>query len=229
MKNQEPKSSDHWSTSYVRHVLKVLGIRPTALARMAGISSTTLTRPLNKENYTKGLSIESLTAIWESTGISYAPFGKAQESPRKDKRKLSEKNRISGNINVEIHHIVDDLINYDENKKGNFPSIFLPLEYVKNLTKTNPAKLKILEIRGDGMAPLINKNDLVIIDTYKKKLTAEGIFAISYGEGCYVRRVVPISKFKIMVVSDNKEYPSIEYRKNEINIFGAVIWVGKSI
>lgn len=226
MKNQESKPSDHWSTSYVRHVLKVLGIRPTALARMAGISSTTLTRPLNKENYTKGLSIETLTAIWESTGISYAPFGKTQETLKKDKQKLLVKNRISGNINVEIHHIVDELIEHNED---NFPSIFLPLEYIKKLTNTNPAKLKISEIRGDGMAPLVNKNDLVIIDTSKKKLTTEGIFAISYGEDCYIRRVVPINKFKVMVVSENIEYPSIEYRKNEINIFGAVIWIGKAI
>lgn len=229
MKNQDPKPSDHWSTSYVRHVLKVLGIRPTALARMAGISSSTLTRPLNKENYTKGLSIESLTAIWESTGISYAPFGKTQESPSARKIKSSVKNQISENINVEIHHIVDELIEHDEEKRGNFPSIFLPLEYINKLTDSNPAKLKILEIRGDGMAPLINKNDLVIIDTSKTKFTTEGTYAISYGEEYYIRRVVPINKFKVMIVSENKEYPSIEYKKKDINNFGAVIWVGKAI
>ncbi|MCJ2033791.1 helix-turn-helix transcriptional regulator [Methylobacterium sp. J-068] len=47
---------------------------PSALAKSVGISSTTLTRPLNNSNYKFNLSTSTMEKIAKHTGISLAPF-----------------------------------------------------------------------------------------------------------------------------------------------------------
>lgn len=67
--------SDDWQIHYVRHVLKELGdIAPSALAQRAGISPTTLTRPLSDKNHKFDLSLKTITKIADATGISPTPF-----------------------------------------------------------------------------------------------------------------------------------------------------------
>ncbi len=59
---------------YLRHVLEETGMSPSALAKSVGISSTTLTRPLNNPSYKFNLSTSTLEKIAKYTGISLAPF-----------------------------------------------------------------------------------------------------------------------------------------------------------
>ena len=60
--------------TYIKHVLEELRISPTALALKAGISPTTLTRPLNSRGYKFKLSTTTLDKIAHVSGISYAAF-----------------------------------------------------------------------------------------------------------------------------------------------------------
>lgn len=60
--------------AYVRFVLKQMDISPSALAQGAGISSTTLTRPLNKPGHKFAISTPTLNKIAQFSGISFAPF-----------------------------------------------------------------------------------------------------------------------------------------------------------
>lgn len=59
---------------YVRYVLQRKRISPSALADKAGLSSTTLTRPLNDPNHKFALTTTSLDKIRDWSGIDYAPF-----------------------------------------------------------------------------------------------------------------------------------------------------------
>lgn len=60
--------------AYVRYVLKLLDVSPTALAKIAGVSATTITRPLNDPNHTHSLSMSTIMKIEDATGINFAPF-----------------------------------------------------------------------------------------------------------------------------------------------------------
>lgn len=60
--------------AYVRYVLNVLNLTPSALARQAKISSTTLTRALNDPNHKFTLSMTTLNKIADASGLSPAPF-----------------------------------------------------------------------------------------------------------------------------------------------------------
>jgi transcriptional regulator with XRE-family HTH domain len=65
--------------AYVRYVLGEMKISPTALAKRAGISSTTLTRALNDRKHKFSLSVTTLQKIYRASGISPARFLNAQE------------------------------------------------------------------------------------------------------------------------------------------------------
>lgn len=62
------------SIEYIRAVLSELGLKPSALAKRAGIATTTLTRALNSPDHKFALSTTTLSKIAKSTGISPAPF-----------------------------------------------------------------------------------------------------------------------------------------------------------
>lgn len=62
------------SVAYVRAVLDELGIKASALAKKAGIATTTLTRALNDPSHKFVLSTSTLSKIADATGISPAPY-----------------------------------------------------------------------------------------------------------------------------------------------------------
>lgn len=66
---------------YLRFVLKELKLSPTGLAKMAGISSTTLTRFLNSDEHKFTLSTKTMQKIAEATGINPAPFLAGKNEP----------------------------------------------------------------------------------------------------------------------------------------------------
>ncbi|OEO28472.1 hypothetical protein VW23_004675 [Devosia insulae DS-56] len=68
------------AVEYVRHVLGVTGLSPTGLALKAGISSTTLTRPLNSAEYKFALTNTTLSKIEAATGIAFLSFAAAHST-----------------------------------------------------------------------------------------------------------------------------------------------------
>ena len=67
---------------YLRFVLNQLRVSPSALAKRAGVASTTLTRFLNNSDHQFALSMTTLDKIAKISGFSPAPFfegGKAIE------------------------------------------------------------------------------------------------------------------------------------------------------
>lgn len=60
--------------NYIAYVLDHLKVSPSKLASMAGLASTTLTRPLAKPDHPFTLSTSTLEKIKEASGIEFAPF-----------------------------------------------------------------------------------------------------------------------------------------------------------
>ena len=60
--------------NYVRHVLSQERDTPSSLAKRVGISSTTLTRPLNSDDHKYTISMATLEKIKNETGYDPAPF-----------------------------------------------------------------------------------------------------------------------------------------------------------
>ncbi|MBB4103552.1 helix-turn-helix domain-containing protein [Allorhizobium borbori] len=70
---------DAAAKTYVRYVLDELKLSPSALARGAGLSSTTLTRALNDPGHKFTLSTSTLGKIMKFSGINFNPFFEAKD------------------------------------------------------------------------------------------------------------------------------------------------------
>jgi transcriptional regulator with XRE-family HTH domain len=68
------RDNDSATLAYIRHVIREMGISATALAKIAGVSSTTLTRPLNNSEYKFNLSATTIEKIAAVSGINPGPF-----------------------------------------------------------------------------------------------------------------------------------------------------------
>lgn len=97
--------------------------------------------------------------------------------------------------------------------------------------RRKPENMIIVDASGDSMFPTIANDDLVMIDTTDRRLTG-AIWAFSYGEAIFVKRL-NILPDALEVRSDNaKDYPSFIIDANQmsnVNIIGRVVWVGRTL
>jgi transcriptional regulator with XRE-family HTH domain len=57
------------SLAYLRHLIEVTKKKPTELARLIGVSQTTLTRPLNNRDHKYAVKFQTLQDLSERTGV----------------------------------------------------------------------------------------------------------------------------------------------------------------
>lgn len=81
-------------------------------------------------------------------------------------------------------------------------------------------------VEGDSMAPTIIGGSIVFVDTQKIFPSPPGLFVVDTGDGRLVKRVELIPRSEnIRVISDNKEYGTYEFHREEVQVFGRVIAV----
>lgn len=69
-----PSATKGAAREYLQFVMRRLDMTASALARLAGIAPTTLTRALNDPNHQFTLSTTTLEKIREASGLDFAPF-----------------------------------------------------------------------------------------------------------------------------------------------------------
>ncbi|MEJ0093315.1 MAG: hypothetical protein WDN46_07735 [Methylocella sp.] len=77
------------SKAYVRHVCDVKKWAPSRVAAESHVSSTTLTRLLNKKNFYFVLKEETRNKIKRATGVDWTPFFSGEASPPESRRERS--------------------------------------------------------------------------------------------------------------------------------------------
>ncbi len=87
----------------------------------------------------------------------------------------------------------------------------------------NLKNLEAINVVGDSMEPTLNSDNIIFLDTTKKDLSKEGVYAFTAVHGLFVKRIQRRVDGKLDIISDNKEYPIQIVQKNEIEILGKVI------
>jgi phage repressor protein C with HTH and peptisase S24 domain len=108
-------------------------------------------------------------------------------------------------------------------------SMAFPPGYLQKVTRTDPRNLVIISVKGDSMLPTLCDDDVVMIDTTKKNVQFDGMFVFRYGEALHIKRVMRAkSPGYIIAVSDNRAlYDPVEYRMDEVEVIGRVIWYAR--
>ena len=97
----------------------------------------------------------------------------------------------------------------------------------------DPAKLRIVHVRGDSMAPTLGDGDLVMINVDRRD-PVDGIFVLRLDDQLMVKRVLFPSARRVLVTSDNRDYDRFDRlidleREDGLHLVGRVVWAGKSI
>lgn len=79
--------------------------------------------------------------------------------------------------------------------------------------------LQIVTVVGDSMEPTIHDGDSIIIDRSETVARRDGMYALRFGEGIFIKRI-QILPNGARLVSDNKLYPPIDASYDELHIIG---------
>lgn len=211
---------EDWAIEYVRSVITELGISTSELATRAGVSSTTLTRPLNAQgNHPFSISRRTLEKIRDATGIPF-PGEVAQPTPKPDalvQVKVFDVTASAGHgALVEAEQVVDEV--------GFSPN------YIRSMTVAKPNDLSIIGVKGDSMEPTLLDGDQVLVDMSKRSLDFDGLFVLRYGDALHVKRVGRHrQRGFVTITSDNDQYRQIEAGYDEVDVIGRVLWFGRKV
>jgi transcriptional regulator with XRE-family HTH domain len=100
----------------------------------------------------------------------------------------------------------------------------------------DPRNLRVVQAKGDSMAPTLGDNDLVMIDISRRD-PVDGIFVLRLEDQLMVKRVHFPSARRVLVTSDNRDYDRWDRlldledaaALDGFQLIGRVVWVGKSL
>ena len=209
----------------VQRIIAARDLKPATLSLSAGLGQTAVRDLFRKASSPKvstaqalaaalGLSIDQIIAVGRGASADFQPLPAAQAH-------LVQVMNVSASAGygeiVDSEYIVDRMA--------------FPPGYLASITKAGPESLSIISVHGDSMVPTLYNNDLVMIDRSKRDLSFDGLFVIrDDGVGLLIKRVGRASQRGfVMLIPDNKSYPTVERSRDEIEVIGRVIWVGKKV
>lgn len=91
---------------------------------------------------------------------------------------------------------------------------------------------RLIAVRGDSMAPLLQDGDLVLIDTSDNEPSSEGIYAVRLAGRVFIKRLQQLPGGKLTISSDHPSYEPIVLDRDNIPsdlcIIGRVAWASRT-
>ena len=87
---------------------------------------------------------------------------------------------------------------------------FTPEGLMQTIGRGKADGIKLFKVPTDSLAPTINPNDLVFVDTLATRYTTEGIYVFNLDGETYIKRLQRIPGGTIRALSDNPLYPPFE-------------------
>ncbi len=101
-----------------------------------------------------------------------------------------------------------------------------PRSFVERL-HASAARLRVLEVEGDAMAPTIVAGDRVVVDTGHKDPTPDGLYAIRDPLGGIVVRRLQVLRsarpVRVKVICDNQSHATEEIAHTQLEVFGKAV------
>lgn len=87
----------------------------------------------------------------------------------------------------------------------------------------DPAMLSAIRVEGDSMESTLRDGDEILVDRTPRHWR-DGIHVVRTGDALLVKRLDFGRPGVVVLVSDNKAYPPIEFSREEIEVIGRVVW-----
>lgn len=200
---------------YVRRVLARTGKTPTQLAREAGLSATTLTRPFGSGDWPHDLSERTIRKVEVATGIPFRHL-EAFDHPR-----------VGSPMGFRVVPGLEEAL-YGRPGAGGIP--FSDEALRRLIGRAETKGLAALEMRGDSMEPMISAGDQLVIDT-TNQLVEGGVYAFLLERQTQVRRLDETPE-GLRVIAENPRYSSYTVSgaaREALKILGRVVWIGRAM
>ena len=208
-------------TKLINDLCAWAGVKPSRMATDLGMAATTLARPASGKATTR-ISRQTIEAL----RAAYPGFpGWADDSSRAPDQLPSVK---AEDGSVQLRHLdmsisMGDGSNIDDYfEEGVFE---FDANLLRTITRSPPHRLIVGHGIGDSMSPTLHDRDMVIFDTTQTMLNAtDKIWAISLFGAGGIKRLRPIAKDRVLVISDNPTLENQEVSTEDLRIMGRVIW-----
>lgn len=216
--------ADHWQVEFLKRAAEQSGMSLTAIAKGIGVSSTTLTRPVNDPDHNFLIKQSTIDAVAALTGVPIdagsAPVHVEPGEAGPDGSKLIPVYDVAASAGF------GSLVDYEAQTH----SLAFPPDYLRTLTSSSPQNLAIIAVKGESMEPTLLDNDIVLVDMSKRHMGFEGMFVIRQNETLLVKRAsMAAKKGFVKLLSDNQMYPPIDAELAEIEVIGKVLWYGRKV
>ena len=102
--------------------------------------------------------------------------------------------------------------------------------FLKRMTDAQARDLAIIRVKGHSMEPTLLDDDHVLVDRTKANLSFDGLFVLRFDDALHVKRIGRSAKRgHVMVISDHPAYPDLDMPKEDLDVIGRVLWVGRKV
>lgn len=93
-----------------------------------------------------------------------------------------------------------------------------------------PKNLSAIVAEGDSMTPIINNGDLILVD-HNRNIPQDGIYVLRIGDSIVVKRTQCLPNHRMKIISENPVYQpyEIDFKEDNVQIIGKVVWQGREI
>lgn len=213
--------------NYLRHVMQAKGWTAADLARHAGVSHSTINRPLTVKDWPHAISRRTISAVERASGIDASEFieGFVPAAASAEEGQAPDGKRLVPVYDVDVSAGFGTFVEA-ENHVANMA--FDP-RYLREFGASRD--LSIVRVKGDSMEPTLVDDDVVLVDHSKRSLDWDGLFVLRFGDALQVKRIGRGSqRGQVTVLSDNRTlYPEREMAVDEIDVVGKVLWYGRKV
>lgn len=205
----------------VRELCAWAKLRPSAIAKQAGLAATTITRAFNGDALTR---ISQPTI--EKLRLAFPAF------PRWSRIEPD----LASAPDLIAYAPVDILPTFagmggggtgdDETERG-----LVPRYLIESVFRGRPGDFVIVRTRGDSMAPDFEHGDELLCDKRDINPVQPGPFAVFDAEdGAYViKNVEKLATGRFRIFSTNPKYTPTEVTREETHIIGRPVWFGRRL
>jgi len=104
-----------------------------------------------------------------------------------------------------------------------YEMIMVDERLIDSMVTHSTKKLDAIEVFGESMEPTIKENSIVFIDREDVDISKDGIYIVSSSQGLYIKRVEQKDNGVVELISDNIDYSTQVFHKDELNIIGKVV------
>ncbi|GAL97882.1 transcriptional regulator [Acetobacter tropicalis NRIC 0312] len=224
--------------------MALLGLTQKALARNAGVGDTYVRDILKgKSRNPGGEKLERIAAMLGCTARDLLFPAHARMMGEQDKPARYSPPADMPSVCVELNppgYVAVPFISlragmggggYVEDQLLGRPKFFEE-EFVRGTLRAHPADLRVIEVEGQSMEPMLKNGDMVLVDTRKVSIIEPGIFVLFDGDGVvckWVERAHEASEPMIRIKSENPRFSPYEVPADLVQIIGRVVWFARRL